>query len=71
MTIHSILKSANDEFCRFSGLTAFNRRMRISRIVSTLERLDNRTLEDIGLTRWQIKDRARQLVDNDNTRSAA
>ena len=71
MTIHSILRSANDEFCRYSGLTAINRRIRISRIISTLERWDNRTLEDIGITRWQIKDRARQLVDNDNSRSAA
>lgn len=48
MTIHSLFKSANDEFCRYSGLTAINRRIRISRIISTLERLDNRTLEDIG-----------------------
>lgn len=71
MTIQSIIKTANDEFCRFSGITAFNRKMRINRIISSLEQLDNRTLEDIGLSRWQIKDRARQIVDNDNSRSAA
>lgn len=66
MTIPSIIESAN----RFSGLRAINRRMRIRRIASTLERLDNRTLEDIGLSRWQIQDRARQIVDN-NLQSAA
>ncbi|MBL6781760.1 MAG: DUF1127 domain-containing protein [Alphaproteobacteria bacterium] len=71
MSIHSIIKTANDEFCRFSGITALNRKMRINRIMSSLEQLDNRTLDDIGISRWQIKDRARQIVDNDNSRSAA
>ena len=66
MTIPSILKSAN----RFSGLRAINRRMRIRRIASTLERLDNRTLEDIGLSRWQIQDRAQQIVDRNDLRAA-
>ncbi|MDA7634961.1 DUF1127 domain-containing protein [Alphaproteobacteria bacterium] len=71
MTIQSIFKTANDEFCRFSGITAMSRKMRINRIVSSLEQLDNRTLDDIGISRWQIKDRAQQIVDNDNTRTAA
>ena len=48
-----------------------SRKMRINRIVSSLEQLDNRTLDDIGISRWQIKDRAQQIVDNDNTRTAA
>ena len=71
MSIQTIIKTANDEFCRFSGITALNRKMRINRIMSSLEQLDNRTLDDIGISRWQIKDRARQIVDNDNSRSAA
>ena len=71
MSIQTIIKTANDEFCRFSGITALNRKMRINRIMSSLEQLDNRTLNDIGISRWQIKDRARQIVDNDNSRSAA
>ncbi|HCP17730.1 MAG: hypothetical protein CBC12_03030 [Candidatus Puniceispirillum sp. TMED52] len=71
MSIQTIIKTANDEFCRFSGITALNRKMRINRIMSSLEQLDNRTLNDIGISRWQIKDRARQIVDNDNTKSAA
>lgn len=71
MSIQTIIKTANDEFCRFCGITALNRKMRINRIMSSLEQLDNRTLNDIGISRWQIKDRARQIVDNDNTKSAA
>jgi uncharacterized protein YjiS (DUF1127 family) len=71
MTIQSIFKTANDEFCGFSGISAMNRKMRINRIISSLEQLDNRTLDDIGISRWQIKDRAQQIVDNDNTRTAA
>jgi uncharacterized protein YjiS (DUF1127 family) len=71
MTIQSIIKTANDEFCRFSGITALNRQLRMNRIISSLEQLDNRTLDDIGISRWQIKDRARQIVDNDNMSNAA
>ncbi|MGB1036630.1 MAG: DUF1127 domain-containing protein [Candidatus Puniceispirillales bacterium] len=64
-------RPANDEFCRFSGITALNRQLRMNRIISSLEQLDNRTLDDIGISRWQIKDRARQIVDNDNMSNAA
>ncbi|MEC8728298.1 MAG: DUF1127 domain-containing protein [Candidatus Puniceispirillales bacterium] len=71
MTIQSMIKTANDEFCRFSGITALNRQLRMNRIISSLEQLDNRTLDDIGISRWQIKDRARQIVDNDNMSNAA
>ena len=71
MTIQSMIKTANDEFCRFSGITALNRQLRMNRIISSLEQLDNRTLDDIGISRWQIKDRARQIVDNNNMSNAA
>lgn len=71
MTIQSMIKTANDEFCRFSGITALNRQLRMNRIISSLEQLNNRTLDDIGISRWQIKDRARQIVDNDNMSNAA
>ena len=71
MTIQSMIKTANDEFCRFSGITALNRQLRMNRIISSPEQLDNRTLDDIGISRWQIKDRARQIVDNDNMSNAA
>ena len=71
MTIQSMIKTANDEFCRFSGITALNRQLRMNRIISSLEQLDNRTLDDIGISRWQIKDRARQIVDKDNMSNAA
>ncbi len=53
-----------NRFLKSSGLSALARWHRVNKIVASLDSLDNRTLEDIGLSRWEIKQRAQQIVDH-------
>ena len=67
------LKASNDENLGASGVSFLNRIdrwIKVSGISRSLNQLDDRTLDDIGICRGDIRDYAEHLVDNDNQSAA-
>ncbi|MCE2516639.1 MAG: DUF1127 domain-containing protein [Alphaproteobacteria bacterium] len=66
--------AANDDVKATSTagfVNGITRWIQISGISRSLHQLDDRTLEDIGISRYEIREYAEKLVDNDNSKSAA
>lgn len=56
---------------RFSLINSVSRWIRINRTARTLQSLDDRILDDIGVSRGDIRDIAARMADNENRRPAA
>ena len=51
-------------------MTSLNRWIKVNGITHSLHQLDDRTLNDIGLSRVEIRAYAKQLVKNGGNRAA-
>jgi len=70
---HQSPVSINDNLNKTTGkslLKSFSRWMKISGISRSLYQLDDRTLNDIGICRGDIRAYAIRVVDNDNKTAA-
>lgn len=68
-----VIHAANDEIIsstRFNPVTQLYRWIRISGVTSTLQQLDDRTLEDIGIARGEIRAYAEKLITKEHTPAA-
>lgn len=68
------VKASNDEIKATSTagfVNGLTRWIQISGITRSLHQLDDRTLEDIGISRYEIRQYAERLVNNDNSKTAA
>lgn len=67
------LSASNDNLTQKTSKSFFkniDRWIKISGITRSLHQLDDRTLDDIGITRGDIRAYAERLVDNDNQNAA-
>lgn len=68
-----VIHAANDETirsARFNPVTQLYRWIRISGVTSTLQQLDDRTLDDIGIARGEIRAYAEKLITKEHTPAA-
>lgn len=68
------VKAANDEVKSTSTVSfvdSLSRWIQIGGITRSLYQLDDRTLNDIGISRIEIREYAEKLVNNDNSKNAA
>ena len=67
------LSASNDNLTKKSNksfLKTLDRWIKIGGITRSLHQLDDRTLDDIGVTRGDIRAFAERIVDNDNQNAA-
>ena len=67
------LAASNDDItriARFNPVGKIYRWIRISGVTSTLQQLDDRTLEDIGISRGDIRSFAEDLIAKEQTPAA-
>lgn len=67
------LSASNDNLTQKSNksfLKTLDRWIKVGGIARSLHQLDDRTLDDIGVTRGDIRAFAERIVDNDNQNAA-
>ena len=67
------LSASNDNLTKKSNksfLKTLDRWIKVGGITRSLHQLDDRTLDDIGVTRGDIRAFAERIVDNDNQNAA-
>ena len=67
------LSASNDNLTQKSNksfLKTLDRWIKVGGITRSLQQLDDRTLDDIGVTRGDIRAFAERIVDNDNQNAA-
>lgn len=72
-TLAKTLRASNDEtktFKKVGFFTSINNWIKVSGISRSLYQLDDRTLEDLGLTRSEIQNYAKKLVQQDGQSAA-